>query len=126
MAASPVSQLTVKTPSTGSGTALTTAMFIPYLKMKYASRLDTSCFIKDVPLFHPGRPTALSEVIVRYYLVKSEWHCDSVLTSDVITCGVETAYLELQTPETHKKKKNTSQVMKPSESRFKMFKICVS
>lgn len=47
-----------------SGTALMTAMFTPYLKTTYASRLDTSCFIKDVPLFHPGLPTALSEVIV--------------------------------------------------------------
>lgn len=51
----------------GSGTALMTATFIPYLKTTYASRLDTSCFIKDVPLFHPGLPTALSEVIVLFF-----------------------------------------------------------
>lgn len=51
----------------GSGTALMTAMFIPYLKTTYASRLDTSCFIKDVQLFHPGLPTALLEVIVLFF-----------------------------------------------------------
>lgn len=46
-----------------SGIALMIAMFSLYLKMKYASKLATSCFIKDVPQFHLGLPTVLWEVI---------------------------------------------------------------
>lgn len=45
-----------------SGIALMTAMFTLCLKMKFASKLATSCFIKDVPLFHRGLPTVLLEV----------------------------------------------------------------
>lgn len=57
-----ITQLTVRTPSMGSGTALMIAMFIPYLKMRSASRLLTSCFINDVQLSRPGLPTVLWEV----------------------------------------------------------------
>lgn len=55
-----------------SGTASMTAMFTPYLKTTFASRLDTSCFIKDAPPFHPGLPTALSEVSVLLFAEESE------------------------------------------------------
>lgn len=58
-----VLQLSVRTPSMGSGTALMTVMLIPYLKMTSASRLLTSCSIRDVPRFHLGLPTVLWEVI---------------------------------------------------------------
>lgn len=46
-----------------SGIALMIAKFSPYLKMRSASRLVTSCFIKDEPQFHLGLPTVLWEVI---------------------------------------------------------------
>lgn len=62
-----VSQLTVRTPLTDSGTALTTATSTPYPRTMFASRPATSCFIKDVPPFHPGLPTVLSEVILDGY-----------------------------------------------------------
>lgn len=45
-----------------SGIALMIAMFRRYLKRKSASKQATSCFIKDVPLFHLGLPTVLWEV----------------------------------------------------------------
>lgn len=45
-----------------SGIALMIAMFSLYLKMRSASRLVTSCFIRDVPQFHLGLPTVLWEV----------------------------------------------------------------
>lgn len=56
-----ITQRTVRTPSMGSGTALTTAMFIPFLMMMCANRLHTSCFIKDGPPFLLGQPTVLWE-----------------------------------------------------------------
>ena len=46
-----------------SGIASMTATFIPYLKTRFASRLVTFCFIKDVQRSHLGLPTVLWEVI---------------------------------------------------------------
>lgn len=64
-----VFQLTVRTPLMGSGIALMIVMFIPCLKMKCASRPLTSCFIKDVPQFLRGLPTALWEVIFFFFFI---------------------------------------------------------
>lgn len=54
-------QLTARTPSMDSGTALMTAMFIPSLRMRSASRLVTSCSIRDVQQSHLGLQTVLWE-----------------------------------------------------------------
>lgn len=69
-----VLQLTVRTPLMDSGIALMIAMFSLYLKMKYASKLATSCFIKDVPQFHPGLPIVLWEVIFIHIVLYNLLH----------------------------------------------------
>lgn len=72
-----------------SGIALMIAMFSLYLKMKYVSKLATSCFIKDVPQFLPGLPIVLWEVIFLHiilYNLKCMFKCSSLIISNVFNC----------------------------------------